>query len=83
MSTATTATGAGAPVAAADGHALWPAETSEAVCELTVGELPRAAAGQSPDAVAVRELVPAGGASLTGAAATDRAWTYAELLAEA
>ena len=63
--------------------AYWPAEASEPVCDLTVGELLRAAAAEAPDQIAVQELAPAGAESLTGADRTDRTWTYAQLLADA
>ncbi|MFC4944145.1 AMP-binding protein [Pseudonocardia sp. GCM10023141] len=60
-----------------------PADTSEPVLDLTAGDLLRGAAADAPDTVAIRELVPAGMGSLTGAERTDRSWTYAELLADA
>ncbi len=61
----------------------WPADRSEPVLDITTGDALRAAAAQAPDRTALVELVPPGMASLTGAAATDRRWTYAQLLAQA
>lgn len=61
----------------------FPADASEPVLELTVGDLLRMRAADSPDALAVIELAPPGGPSLTGADRTDRSWTYAQLHEEA
>ncbi len=60
-----------------------PADTSEPVPELTTGGLLRDVASDAPDAVALVEVAPPDSPSLTGAASTDRSWTYRELLAEA
>jgi fatty-acyl-CoA synthase len=80
----TTTTTGPAPASTGErGPAIWPADRGEPICEMTAGELLRAAAAEVPDRVAVRELVPPGGSSLTGAARTDRTWTYAQLLADA
>jgi fatty-acyl-CoA synthase len=64
-------------------ESYWPADTAEPVCELTVGELLRAAADEVPTRLAMVEVAPPGGASLVGAERTDRTWTYRALLAEA
>jgi fatty-acyl-CoA synthase len=52
----------------------WPRDESEAVVDLTVGELLRAAAADVPDRTALVAGVPDPGAR--------RRWTYADLLAE-
>lgn len=69
--------------AAPEGMALWRADTSEPVCDLTVGDLLREAARETPNTIAIREVAPPGAPSLTGAEDTDRTWTYAQLLADA
>jgi len=69
--------------AAPEGMALWPADTSEPVCDLTTGDLLREAARETPNTIAIREVAPHGATSLTGAEDTDRTWTYAQLLANA
>lgn len=61
----------------------FPADTSEPVVELTVGDLLRARALDAADATALIEVAPPGNPSLSGAQRTDRRWTYAELHAEA
>lgn len=61
----------------------WPADTSRPILDLTAGDALREAAGDEPDRIALVEVVPQGMTSLAGAAATDRRWTYGELLAEA
>ncbi|MFS0886970.1 class I adenylate-forming enzyme family protein [Aeromicrobium sp. 179-A 4D2 NHS] len=53
---------------------LWPADTSEPVLPLTVGDLLRAGADESPDAVALVSVAPD---------RAPRTWTYAELLEDA
>jgi len=60
-----------------------PADISVPIEELTTGGLLRQAAAEAPDRLALAEAVPQGAASLSGAARTDREWTYAQLLAEA
>jgi len=60
-----------------------PADTSTPLDELTTGALLRAAAAEAPDRLALVEASPPGAPSLSGAARTDREWTYAELLTEA
>jgi fatty-acyl-CoA synthase len=60
-----------------------PADTNTPVLDLTTGDLLRAAAAEAPDAPALVELAPPGAPSLSGAEATDRTLSYAELLAEA
>ncbi len=61
----------------------WPADTSRPVLDLTAGDALREAARDAPNRTALVEVVPQGTASLVGANATDRRWTYSELLAEA
>lgn len=63
-------------------ESYWPADMSRPVLELTAGELLRRAAAADPGRTALVEAAPAGSA-LTGAARTDRRWSYAELLADA
>lgn len=55
------------------GLAYWPADTSEAVLELTTGDLLRQAAADAGERAALIEI----------ADDADRRWTYGELLAEA
>jgi fatty-acyl-CoA synthase len=64
-------------------ESYWPADTSSPVVHLTASQLLREAAAEVPDRFALVEAVPKGAPSLSGAARTDRRWTYAELLAEA
>jgi acyl-CoA synthetase (AMP-forming)/AMP-acid ligase II len=61
----------------------FPADTSSPLDDLTTGMLLRQAAAEAPAHVALVEAVPPGAPSLSGAARTDRTWTYAALLAEA
>jgi len=61
----------------------FPADTSSPVADLTTGALLRQAAAEAPEQIALVEAVPPGAPSLSGAARTDRAWSYAQLLAEA
>jgi len=61
----------------------WPADTTRPVLDLTAGDALREAAREAPGRTALVEVVPDGMASLVGADATNRRWTYAELLAEA
>ncbi|PRZ44055.1 fatty-acyl-CoA synthase/long-chain acyl-CoA synthetase [Antricoccus suffuscus] len=61
----------------------FPADTSEPVLELTVGDLLRMRAADSPDELAIIEIAPHNSPSLTGADRTDRSWTYAQLRDEA
>jgi len=64
-------------------ESYWSADTSEPLFESTTGDLLRAAAADAPSTLALVEGVPENGVSLSGAARTDRTWTYVELLAEA
>jgi fatty-acyl-CoA synthase/long-chain acyl-CoA synthetase len=64
-------------------QSYWPADTSRPILDLTAGDALREAARAAPNRTALVEVVPKGTASLVGADATDRRWTYAELLAEA
>jgi len=61
----------------------WPADTSRPILDLTAGDALREAARDVPNRTALVEVVPQGTASLVGAGATDRRWTYTELLGEA
>ncbi|GAB2809571.1 AMP-binding protein [Actinoallomurus bryophytorum] len=63
-------------------ESYWPADTSRPVLELTAGEVLRRAAEAVPSRTALIEAAPPG-ETVTGAERTDRAWTYAELLADA
>jgi fatty-acyl-CoA synthase len=56
-------------------ESYWPADTSEELLELTLGDLLRATAAEVPDRVALVEGV--------ADPAARRRWTYAELLADA
>ena len=64
-------------------QSYWPADKSRPVLDLTAGDALREAVRDAPNRTALVEVVPQGTASLVGADATDRRWTYAELLAEA
>lgn len=64
-------------------QSYWPADTSAPILSMTAGDALRRAAGTAGERTALVEVVPAGMSSLTGSAATDRRWTYAELLADA
>lgn len=64
-------------------RSLWPADTSSPVISMTAGDVLRRAASSDGERTALVEVAPPGMASLTGAGATDRRWTYAELLADA
>jgi fatty-acyl-CoA synthase/long-chain acyl-CoA synthetase len=61
----------------------WPADTSRPVIDRTFGDALRHAVEVAGDTVALVEVAPEGSTSMTGAAATGRRWTYAELLDEA
>lgn len=61
----------------------WLPDWSQPVLDMTAGDALRRAARLAPDRVAIIEAVPDGMGSLTGAAATDRRWTFAALLADA
>jgi acyl-CoA synthetase (AMP-forming)/AMP-acid ligase II len=64
-------------------QSYWPADESQPIWNLSAGALLRRAASLAPDTEALIEVAPAAAPSLTGAARTDRRWTYAELLADA
>ncbi len=59
------------------------ADLSQPIWDMTAGDALRRAAALAGERMALVEVVPEGMASLVGMAATDRRWTYAELLAEA
>ncbi|MGE2846764.1 AMP-binding protein [Rhodococcus sp. 2.95] len=61
----------------------FPADVSDPIEEQTVGGLLRECAADSPNLIAIREVVPTQSHSLSGAAETDRTWTFAQLLDEA
>jgi acyl-CoA synthetase (AMP-forming)/AMP-acid ligase II len=63
-------------------ESYWPADTSRPVLDVTAGQLLREATAEVPDRLALIEAVPRGAPSLSGAARTNRTWTYAELLRE-
>ena len=63
-------------------RSYWAADAGRPIVERTVGDVLRDAARDAPDRIALIEAVPAGQPSLSGAARTDRTWTYSELLAE-
>lgn len=63
--------------------AYWPKTETTPILEMTAGDALRRAASLVPDRTALVEIVPAGMSSLTGAATTDRRWTYGKLLADA
>ncbi|MFW2854467.1 AMP-binding protein [Sphingomonas sp. TX0543] len=59
------------------------ADTSRPVWEMTAGDALRRAAELARDRAALVEAAPKGLASVSGAATTDRRWTYVELLVDA
>ncbi len=59
------------------------ADRSVPILSMTAGDALRRAADLAADSTAMVELAPPGFASLTGADATDRRWTYRALLADA
>ncbi len=59
---------------------LWEKSTDAEVLELTTGDALRRAAAAAPNRTALVEVVPDGQPSIVGASATDRRWTYKELL---
>ena len=61
----------------------YPADTSPALWEMTTGDALRRAADRAGDMCALVEVSPDNAPSLSGAATTDRRWTYRELLADA
>lgn len=61
----------------------WKADVSQPIWQMTAGDALRRAAQLAEGRTALVEAVPNGMPSLAGAAATDRRWTYAELLADA
>jgi len=67
----------------AKGLAYWPLDPSSPVMEMTAGDALRRAAEQTPDRTALVEVAPEGAPSTTGAASTQRRWTYRELLGDA
>jgi fatty-acyl-CoA synthase/long-chain acyl-CoA synthetase len=64
-------------------RSYWPADTSAPLLSMTAGHALCRAAEAAGERTALVEVMPAGASSLTGAAATDRRWTYAELLDDA
>jgi fatty-acyl-CoA synthase/long-chain acyl-CoA synthetase len=64
-------------------NSLYPADNALPVWNMTSGDVLRRAAALAPNRTALVEVVPEGMPSPSGAASTDRRWTYAELLAEA
>lgn len=61
----------------------WPADESDPIWEMTVGDLLRRAVSLAPERDALVEVVLDDMTSLTGADSTSRRWTYRELLADA
>ena len=61
----------------------YPADTSPALWEMTTGDALRRGADRAGDMCALVEVSPDNAPSLSGAATTDRRWTYRELLADA
>lgn len=64
-------------------QSYWPADTSREVLEMTEGQALREAAQKAPERWALVEKMPVSWPPLTGAAQTDRRWTYAQLLDDA
>ena len=65
------------------GLAYWPADASQPVLELTIGDLLRQVAVDAGTQTALIEVAPSGTPSLAGAERIDRRWTYAQLLVQA
>ena len=63
--------------------AYWTRTDEASVLELSTGETLRRAATQVPDRLALIEATPDDMPSITAASATDRRWTYAQLLHDA
>ena len=64
-------------------NAYWAPDLEVPISEITAGELLRRAAEEAPDKLALVEVAPPGPHLIDGVMSPDRAWTYAELLAEA
>ena len=64
-------------------QSYWPADTSRPVLRTSIGAALSQAASLCPDRLAIVEVVPQGVPSAVGASATDRTWTYAQLLDDA
>ncbi|MDR3065034.1 MAG: AMP-binding protein [Comamonas sp.] len=64
-------------------RSYWPADTSREVLNITEGQALREATLLAPERWALVEKMPGTWTSLTGAGATDRRWTYAQLLDDA
>lgn len=64
-------------------RSYFPSDTSEPICEMTVGDLLHARAADAGEMTAIVEIAPPGSESLSGADRTDRQWTYAQLCSEA
>lgn len=61
----------------------WEKTTDAEVLDLSTGAALRRAAALAPDRTALIEVTPTGLASIVGAEASERRWTYAELLEDA
>ena len=58
-------------------ESYWPADTTRATIDASIGTTLAKTAAEVPDRVALIEVVPASVPSPVGSAMTDRQWTYA------
>lgn len=63
--------------------AYWPADQSESLLNITVGDVIKNAAAQNPNSLAIIEKIPKTWCSLVGAENTRRTWTFSELYQDA
>ena len=64
-------------------ESYWPADTTRATIDASIGTTLAKTAAEVPDRVALIEVVPASVPSPVGSAMTDRQWTYAQLQEDA
>lgn len=57
----------------------WPADTTRAILDVSIGRVLAAAVNEVPDRTALIEIVPASMQSAVGAPHVNRRWTYAQL----
>lgn len=61
----------------------WPADTTRAIMDVSIGRALATTAAEVPDRIALIEVVPASVPSPVGAAQANRRWTYAQLQEDA